>query len=460
MTNNTRTLDFSPAGPVAKAFMQDDSFIRLLVGPLGSGKTSAAVVECLRRAQMQRPGPDGRRHVRIGIIRNTVSELKSTTIKSWEQWCPPQYGKLTLGGSPIVHKIETDELDLEVLFVPLDKPDDVRKLLSLELTFAWIDECREIQKEVLDALTGRVGRYPSRLQGGCTWSGIMLTSNPSDTEAWLYALARNPPEGYRVFRHPDSLVERFKFEQADAVTGSITREHKPGTVFELYQLGEAVRRLPNQLFLQAFATWHLIFEVMRVGALYYVQRYPEELGDISWTIDRKDRAMTQMEETWSTLVLPMSEKALAADRAKGIAGEDYSHYERRYGVDLEDPVTAKHLQWLQSAYGLEQIKGRVIDVKRLLTEQRKFEDSRNCLGLQLADMLASTLRRAFNDRLRFSGWKEFGQLLVRRQDPANGIIQLGPGPAKPLVGRAKQVCKVLDVRAKSMLVERIRKAER
>ncbi len=37
---------------------------------------------------------------------------------------------------------------------------------------------------------------------GCLWSGIMLTSNPSDTESWMYALASNPPEGYAVFRQP------------------------------------------------------------------------------------------------------------------------------------------------------------------------------------------------------------------------------------------------------------------
>jgi hypothetical protein len=193
---------FKPAGPVARAWMQCDSFVKLLVGPLGSGKTSVAVVEILRRAQMQEPGPDGVRRVRVAIIRNTFAELKSTTLKSWQIWCPPQYGKLTLGGSPIVHHIQAADLDLEVLFIPLDSPDDVRKLLSLELTFAWIDECREIHKETLDALTGRVGRYPSRLQGGCTWSGIFLTSNPSDTESWLYKLAMNPPEGYAVFRQP------------------------------------------------------------------------------------------------------------------------------------------------------------------------------------------------------------------------------------------------------------------
>jgi hypothetical protein len=197
-----RTIDFTPVGPVADAWMWDDSFVRLLVGPLGSGKTSAAVVEILRRAQEQAPGPDGVRRVRVACIRNTFAELKSTTIKSWEQWCPPQFGKLTIGGSPITHRITTPNLDLEVLFIPLDAPEDVRKLLSLELSFSWIDEAREIDRAVLDTLTGRVGRYPSRLQGGCTWSGVLLTSNPSDTESWLYKVATETPEGWKVYRQP------------------------------------------------------------------------------------------------------------------------------------------------------------------------------------------------------------------------------------------------------------------
>lgn len=202
MANTHRTIDFKPAGPVADAWMWDDSFVRILIGPLGSGKTSAAVVEILRRAQEQAPGPDGVRRVRVACIRNTFAELKSTTIKSWIQWCPAQFGKLTIGGSPITHHIATPTLDLEVMFIPLDAPEDVRKLLSLELSFAWIDEAREIDRAVLDALTGRVGRYPSRLQGGCTWSGILLTSNPSDTESWLYKIATETPEGWKVFRQP------------------------------------------------------------------------------------------------------------------------------------------------------------------------------------------------------------------------------------------------------------------
>lgn len=183
----------------------EESFVRGIIGPFGSGKTAGAVVEVLRRSMAQAPGPDGIRRTRWAIIRNTFAELKSTTLKSWEQWCPRSFGKLTIGGSPITHRIQAPGLDMEVMFVPLDSDDDVKKLLSMELTGALVDEAREIPKSVVDALTGRVGRFPSKLQGGCTWSGILLVSNPSDTENWLYKTFYGPegaPEGWKLYRQP------------------------------------------------------------------------------------------------------------------------------------------------------------------------------------------------------------------------------------------------------------------
>lgn len=191
--------------------------------------------------------------------------------------------------------------------------------------------------------------------------------------------------------HPDSLVEGFKNRQADGVTANITREHHPGPLPHLHQLGEAVRAMSNQLFLQAFATWELIIRTIREGTLYFVQRQPEELGNIGWVIDRKDRTITQMEETWSTLILPMSESAFAREPLACIAEEDYSHFEARYGFTEApaDPEMVRHIQWLSSVHGKPpRAKDAVgIDAKRLLTEQRTFADSHDCLGLQLTDML-------------------------------------------------------------------------
>ena len=156
--------------------------------------------------------------------------------------------------------------------------------------------------------------------------------------------------------------------------------------------------MPNQLFLQAFATWELIIRTIREGTAYFVQRQPQELGDIGWVIDRKDRTITQMEDTWSTLILPLSESAFAREPLICIIEEDYSYFDARYGFTeaTADPEMLRHSQWLSSVYGKPKgTKDSVgIDVKLLLTEQRTFQDSRDSLGLQLSDMLAAILRRA------------------------------------------------------------------
>jgi hypothetical protein len=258
--------------------------------------------------------------------------------------------------------------------------------------------------------------------------------------------------------HPDALVEDFKNGQADAVTANITREHHPGPIPHLHQLGEAIRQMSNQLFLQTFAMWELIIETIRGGTVYYVQRQPQELGDIAWSIDRKDRTLTRMEETWSTLVLPVTERRFAEEPLIGILEEDYSYFDTRYGFNRAtiEPDELRHLQWLRSVSGKELLgedERLGVNAKLLLTQQRTFKDSRDSLGLQLADMLAAILRRSLNNQLQYPGWKDFGGLLVRHHNSGTGFIQLGAGPEMAMPSHARRVCKILDSKAKSMVAE-------
>ncbi len=195
-------INYRPPGQVARAFMLSQEFFRGLMGPFGSGKSTACIMEILRRAKEQKVNADGKRKTRWAVIRNTYPELRTTTIKSWHQWVPPSLGRWVDTGPPTHHIVEGD-LDLEVLFIALDRPDDIAKLLSMELTGAWVNEAREVPKAVIDGLTGRVGRYPSVLMGGCTWSGIIADTNPPDTDHWWYKLAEEvKPEGWAFFKQP------------------------------------------------------------------------------------------------------------------------------------------------------------------------------------------------------------------------------------------------------------------
>ena len=197
---------YEPPGPVSRAFMRSDAFVRGIMGPFGSGKSTACVMEIVRRAQTQPKGSGGLRRSRWAVVRNTYVELRTTTIKTWHQWVPRNFGSWVDSGPPR-HTLRTDDgLELEVLFLALDTPSDVAKLLSMELTGAWINEAREVPKAVLDGLTGRVGRYPSTMLGGQGWSGIIMDTNPPDTDHWWYKLAEETrPEGFEFFRQPGGL---------------------------------------------------------------------------------------------------------------------------------------------------------------------------------------------------------------------------------------------------------------
>lgn len=191
-------IDYETPGPIAEAYLDDDAFVTGIRGPVGSGKSVASVMKLLGIAEMQRKSPvDGRRHARFAIIRNTYPELKTTTIKTWHAWVPADIGRWRDEGPPM-HHIVTDEFDIEVLFVALDRPADVRKLLSLELTAAWVNEAREIPKAIVDGLTGRVGRFPDAKHGGCVSPQILMDTNPPDSDHWWYTLAE----------HDDSTPDR------------------------------------------------------------------------------------------------------------------------------------------------------------------------------------------------------------------------------------------------------------
>lgn len=185
--------------PTVGRFLGSDHPARLIVGPFGSGKSTGCILEFLRRAKEQRPYK-GKRRTRFAAIRNTYPELRDTTRKTFEQVIPAELGDWD--EQEFTFKMRFGDVECDILFRSLDKPKDVKKLLSLELTGAYINEWREIPKEIFDGLTGRIDRFPSVSNGGQTWSGIWGDSNPFHKTHWLSVLRKNHPEAIDFYRQP------------------------------------------------------------------------------------------------------------------------------------------------------------------------------------------------------------------------------------------------------------------
>jgi hypothetical protein len=210
-------LDFSQAATTWK-FLNDDAFVRGLLGPVGSGKSYGCAAEIMLRAVKQEPSPvDGTRYSRFVIVRNSYPELRTTTIKTWLELFPENVWGPMRWSPPISHHIKLPTrgdaagIDCEVIFMALDQPKDVRKLLSLELTGAWVNEARELPLAVIQGLTHRVGRFPTKKHGGTTWRGIWMDTNPPDSDHWWHRLAEvDPVKGkyaWNFYKQPGGVIE-------------------------------------------------------------------------------------------------------------------------------------------------------------------------------------------------------------------------------------------------------------
>jgi hypothetical protein len=154
---------------------------------------------------------DGVRRSRWAVVRNTNKELEDTTERTVLQWLNPQQ----IGGiwTPSKHNYlirglrapgDDKGAEIEIMFRALDRDDQIRDLLSSEFTGAWINEAREINWAVVNAMQARIGRFPRLADTGPYWYGMWLDTNMPDVDS----------EFFRFFEetdHTDQVAELAKF---------------------------------------------------------------------------------------------------------------------------------------------------------------------------------------------------------------------------------------------------------
>jgi hypothetical protein len=212
----------------AKEFHRSTAPVKFLKGPVGCGKSVACAIDEYKIACLQEPNSYGKRRTRIGVIRNTYPELKTTTIKTWLEWFPEEHFGRIKWDSPITHHIKIGDLDMEVMFLALDSETDIKKLRSLEFTLIYLNEAQYIPKIIFNVCRERINRFPPKKDGvPITWAGILLDSNPPDTDHWLYkTFEEEKPEGFERFNYAAALVKVDKAPtdgtlHASSLNGSI-----------------------------------------------------------------------------------------------------------------------------------------------------------------------------------------------------------------------------------------------
>jgi hypothetical protein len=202
---------------------------------------------------------DGFRRSRWAIIRNTRDQLKKTTLKTWTQWFPDGIvGRWK--ESDTTFYLEVGDIRAEILFLPLDTPDDQRRLLSLELTGVFVNEAREVHPDLIMAARSRMPRYPSKdmlaplepdgllvphpdptvpEKKPDYWYGMIMDTNPPSEDSWMYDQFETvKPKGWEIFKQPGgqdpnaenlpALGATYYQDMMDGATDDFIRVHVNG----------------------------------------------------------------------------------------------------------------------------------------------------------------------------------------------------------------------------------------
>lgn len=199
--------------PTAREFHKSNKDVRGVMGPVGTGKTVICCMEAFSRILEMPPCKDGVRRSRWAFIRNTYPELISTTMNTWKDWVPDSLCHISMS-SPITGKMNFKLADgtsvaAEIMFIAIDRPEDARKLKSLELTGAFLNEASELDEEVKKMALQRTGRYPALIDGieDNFWTGVIMDTNPPSSDHWWYRLAeKEQPSNHQFWRQPPALL--------------------------------------------------------------------------------------------------------------------------------------------------------------------------------------------------------------------------------------------------------------
>lgn len=248
---------YKPAGPVAAAFLRDQTNdVRALLGPVGGGKSSTCVFDLIRSAclmpelnEAPPAGVDGVIRFKVAVIGQTYGQMERNLFPTWKRWLPADGANWTEaeftggGGRQANHRIEWDimrgnrrlRVYFEAVFAALGEHVVEDFMRGFEPTCFWFYEVDLLPDACISQAILRLGRFPSvamlkpstplrgfpgytlgRLPPGMTYeqlppntlyrSFIICDLNAPDVDSWFYKLFEEEcPPGFKLYKQPSGL---------------------------------------------------------------------------------------------------------------------------------------------------------------------------------------------------------------------------------------------------------------
>jgi len=212
------------------------------------------------------------------------------------------------------------------------------------------------------------------------------------------------------------VIADFQRKQAECITENISDSHDPRLRKQLFGFRQTFESMAPQLFLQSMLLTDLVKKVIDQSCIHFALRKPSEIGAFRWFIDGKDKKKTAYEVAWELLAAGLLQGKYIESPGIAVREGDYTFFRRSFmNANQKWP---DHLPKPNSHPGSK--PGVIWNLGKILYDSLSFVDSKNCCGLQMADIITNTFRRALMGRLKQQGYERLGEFMPR----------LGPTPIR------------------------------
>ena len=218
--------------------------------------------------------------------------------------------------------------------------------------------------------------------------------------------------------HKPEDIANWRKKQEQKITENLNDKFHPQLISDIKKLRSATERLSDPLFIQAILSTSVVDDILRESTLYYCQRLPKELGSFHWIIDAKDDKLTRYERLWCEIIQPFLQSMSLRKSHPRLIGGDYTYYKRFMGVKDRAPHHLKN--YMQDPNKLFSFS----DIGMIMSESMHFTQSHKNLGVQLADILVTSFRRALHRTLGEEVWEDLGSLMILKRNETVRFISL------------------------------------
>jgi UDP-2,3-diacylglucosamine pyrophosphatase LpxH len=223
---------------------------------------------------------------------------------------------------------------------------------------------------------------------------------------------------------------------------------------------ELIESLSQQEYNQCIFQSQMICDFLPKIISHYAGILPNELGRFNWVIDRKSISENKYEKCFKALYIGIVIMRSARQASAILDNRDYSAFNREFSPDANKIELLKKSKNLTGIDRTNLAKSIIpVSFGKILEKEFSFEDSMLSIGLQVADLLTSSLNRClkqnYTDNKKMA--LALGRLMINApRIEERSLMVMGHGHQQPIAKAPGELIELIDSSSKKLYSQEFR----